>query len=119
VDMVDATADLEYHHGELTFENLAQLFAEASLVYAHPGFSVPLAQSVGTPVISVFGGYENSKSFSVGAQWAPYLGVDPINSCQCFLHSHPCDKTIDVPRALEQVRKFASNAIAASPTIYA
>jgi len=119
VDMVDATADLEFHHGELTFEQLAALFSEATLVYAHPGFSVPLAQSVGTPVISVFGGYENSKSFSVGAQWAPYCGVDPINPCQCFLHTHPCDKTIDVPRALEQVRKFTSDALAASSQIFA
>lgn len=116
---IDAEPDLAFHKGELTFEQLAALFSEATLVYAHPGFSVPLAQAVGTDVVSVFGGYENSRSFSVGAQWAPYLGIDPIYSCQCFMHSHPCDKTIDIPLALAEIREFASDALAAGRKAYA
>lgn len=102
-------ADLELHYGQLPMDELAVLFDQAAMVYTSPGFAVPLAQAVTTPVVAVFGGYENSRSFSVGAQWTPYLGIDPINSCQCFMHSHPCDKRIDVPNALDQLRRFASH----------
>lgn len=99
-------ADREFHKGELPFEMLAALFKRAALVYTSPGFSVPLSQAVGTPVICMFGGYENSKSFSGGARFAPYLGLDVIHPCSCFSHSHKCDKRIDVAKASAQTKAF-------------
>jgi ADP-heptose:LPS heptosyltransferase len=101
-------ADLELHRGELAFEAMAGLFAEAALVFTAPGFAVPLAQAVGTPVACVFGGYENSQSFSAGARFAPYLGLDPIEPCACFAHHHACKKAIDLPAAKVRLNAFVS-----------
>lgn len=99
-------ADTELHAGELSFEALAGMASLASLVYCSPGFAVILAQSVGTPSICVFGGYENSTSFAGGAQFAPYLGIDPVKPCDCFSHSHACQKHIDIQAAKERARTF-------------
>jgi len=99
-------ADLELHRGELGFKTLAGLFARASMVYASPGFAIPLAQAVGTPSICIFGGYENSSSFSGGARLAAYLGIDPEVPCSCWSHKHPCRKAIDVPHAIHRVDDF-------------
>lgn len=102
----EAGADVEYHGGELVFETLAALVSRAALVFAAPGFAVPLAQAVGTPVVAVFGGYESARSFSLGARFAPYLGIEPVTPCECFAHDHACDKRIDVPAATERLLRF-------------
>jgi len=117
-DHEDARPNLALHSGELPIEQLACLFSHAAMVYCSPGFAVIMAQAVETPVTCVFGGYENSRSFSVGAQWAPYLGIDPIKPCQCFQHHHPCDKRIDMPSALGNIKEFA-RAAAASSKVFA
>jgi hypothetical protein len=105
-------ADAVCHAGELEFETLAALFSRAAMVFASPGFSVVLAQAVGTPVVCVFGGYENSRSFSIGARHTPTLGIDPIEPCQCFSHDHACRKTIDLPVARARLMEFADRALA-------
>lgn len=99
-------ADAIAHRGEFSFEVLAALAARASLVYAAPGFAVILAQAVGTPVTCIFGGYENSKSFSAGRRHAPYLGIDPVDPCECFSHTHRCRKAIDLPSAKRRLMDF-------------
>ena len=99
-------ADREFHRGELPFEHLAALFARSSLVFASPGFSCVLAQATSTPLVCVFGGFENSKSFSAGAKFAPYCGIDVDNPCDCYQTSHKCDKTIDGDRASLQLKEF-------------
>jgi hypothetical protein len=99
-------ADLEFHHGELTFELLAALARRASLVFCSPGFAVPLAQAVGTPVVCVFGGYENSSSFSAGAKFTATLGIDPMVPCSCFSHTHAHKKQIHMPSALHRLQDF-------------
>jgi hypothetical protein len=110
--------DVALHRGELVFEVLAALAARAALVFCSPGFAVPLAQAVGTPVVCVFGGYENASSFSAGARVSPYLGIEPIHPCQCWSHTHRCDKRIDLPRARARLEEFV-NAIAANRAITA
>ncbi|MGB3042455.1 MAG: hypothetical protein WBB98_04645 [Xanthobacteraceae bacterium] len=104
-------ADVEFHRGELEFETLAGLVAEAALVYCSPGFAGVLAQAVGTPVAMVFGGYERSRFFFEGAKDAPALGIDPINPCECFSHNHHCQKAINVPKAKSRLALFAGDAI--------
>lgn len=99
-------ADVECHRGELDIETLAALTERAALVFTSPGFMVPLAQAVSTPVVCIFGGYEDSASFSAGAHFAPYLGIDPIKPCTCFSHNHACQKEIDMPLALERLESF-------------
>jgi hypothetical protein len=104
----DIMPDVQLHRGELPFESLAALAARSAMVYCSPGFAVLLAQSVGTPVTCVFGGYENSTSFIHGARHAPTLGIDPIIPCACFSHAHPCKKAIDVDIAVRRVIHFAN-----------
>lgn len=104
----DILPDVELHHGELPFESLAALAARSSLVFCSPGFAPLLAQSVGTPVICVFGGHESSMTIRHGARHAPTLGIDPIIPCDCFSHTHACKKTIDVDIAIRRVIHFAN-----------
>jgi ADP-heptose:LPS heptosyltransferase len=99
-------ADTELHRGELDIETLAAVFAQAALVFTAPGFPVILSQAVGVPVIVPFGGYENSSSYSAGARYSPYLGLDVIRPCQCFSHRHDCDKRMDVAAARTRIQEF-------------
>jgi hypothetical protein len=101
-------ADIKLHKGELDFEILAGLFAEAALVFANPGFSPILAQAVGTPSIIVYGGNESFRTTNaVGAHMAPTLAIEPITPCECHARTHDCDKRIDVAAALPKVMEFA------------
>jgi len=52
-------AHVKLHEGELSTEDLAALWAEAGLVYANAGFGPVLAQAVGTPCITIYGGRES------------------------------------------------------------
>jgi ADP-heptose:LPS heptosyltransferase len=101
-------ADTKFHHGELSFEELAGLFAEAALVFGNAGFSPVMAQAVGTPSIIVYGGNESFRTTnSVGAHLAPTLAIEPITPCECHSRTHDCDKRIDVEAAIVKVREFA------------
>jgi len=107
----DIGADVECHRGELEFETLAALAAQAALVVSSPGFAIILAQAVGTSSVCIFGGYENAQSFAGGARHAPYLGIEPISPCQCFRHDHACDKRIEFPAAIARLRAFTDEAL--------
>jgi len=100
--------DLTLHKGELSFQRLAALWRDASMVMSSPGFGVVLAQAVETPVVAVFGGYEAGYSFDAGARFTPTLAITPINQCDCFSHTHPCDKTINMDEALARLNDFVS-----------
>jgi hypothetical protein len=103
--------DQRFHAGELPFETLAGLFSIAAMVFASPGFAVILAQAVETPVVCTFGSYEASYSFSGGARFSPYLGIDPIVPCDDFRHDNTRDKSIDVEAAKARLAVFAEEAI--------
>lgn len=106
------TADIELHHGELPVEMLAALFHRVAMVYASPGFAVPLAQAVSTPVVCMFGGFENSTSFSAGAKFSRYLGLDVDHPCSCFSHAHACNKTINIQQASAKLETFTDDVLA-------
>ena len=101
-------ADLKLHQGELSFEALAALFARADLAFTSAGFGTILAPAVGTPVVSVVGGYEHSSWLSSAAKFVPYLGIDPIRPCACAVSGcrARCDKRIDLPTAIERLLHF-------------
>lgn len=113
ITSVDVHADLELHHGELSVEALIGLTKLSTMVYSGSGFAAIIGQAVGTPTVTVFGGYEKSASFSPGAKRSPYLGIDPINPCWCFSHDHNCDKRIDLVAATRRLKEFTDVAIAA------
>ncbi len=115
-------ADTEFLHGELEYETLVGLFAEANLVFSCAGFAPVLAQAVGTPTAIVYGGHEGFKTTnSVGAHLAPSLAIEPLNVCECHgghytrgpggelvkpVKDHECDKTLDLPIALTRLKEF-------------
>ena len=101
-------ADIEFHAGELDVEALAGLTAEAALVVSAPGFATIMAQAVGTASVTVFGGYEDGRSFSAGARFAPHLAIQPVEPCPCFRHDCPCDKRIHMPAALKALEAFVA-----------
>lgn len=102
----DIGADVECHRGELEFEALAALAARAGLVYCSPGFAIILAQAVDAPLIAVFGGHEAARFYDHGNP--RQLFVQPVVPCECFSHSHRCDKRIDTVRAIGAVRAFVN-----------
>jgi hypothetical protein len=101
-------ADITLHKGELPFELLAALFHRADLVFTSSGFAAILAPAVGTPVVSVIGGYETASWHAAGGRLAPYLGIDPRVPCECGTSSchRPCTKELDMPLSKTRLREF-------------
>ena len=101
-------ADITLHKGELPFELLAALFHRADLVFTSSGFAAILAPAVGTPVVSVIGGYEAASWHAAGGRLAPYLGIEPRVPCECGTSSchRPCTKELDMPLAKARLREF-------------
>lgn len=119
-------ADVKFHHGELPFEELAGLYAEADVAFTCAGYAPVLAQAVGTRTVIVYGGHEGYRTTnSVGAHLAPTLAIEAVNQCECHgghysrgpdgglvkpSRDHECDKTLDVPSALRQLQMFLEDA---------
>jgi len=99
-------ADVYQIKGQLTFDAMRALMANAALCFTPPGFATVLAQAVGTPCITVFGGYETAASFSHGARRSPWLPIEPDRPCGCWQWEHPCDKTTNIEAALERIEEF-------------
>lgn len=104
-------ADRKFHRGELDSETLFGIAARASLIFGSPGFQTVLGQAIGTPTITVFGGYEDKTSFSVGAAYTKWLPIEPETPCACWSHDHDCPKDIDLECAVENCREFADAVI--------
>jgi ADP-heptose:LPS heptosyltransferase len=101
--------DIRLHHGELDFEMMAALFAEASVAFVNPGFAPVLSQAVGTPTIVVYGGYECfATTHSHGARLTPTLPIDTDVPCHCFSHNcqRRCSKRISLAPAMDKIREF-------------
>ena len=100
-------ADASFHHGELPFDTLAAIMARAALVYTSSGFPAVLGPAVGTPTISIQGGFEPARWHADGARWAPYLGIDTMDPCVCSgACNKVCSKLIDMPPARAAVAEF-------------
>lgn len=101
-------ADVELHRGELDFETMAALFHEADLVFTSSGFAAILAPAVGTPCISVVGGYEDGRAHDSGARFAPFLSIEPVVPCRCWSSAcrQMCTKEIDMIPAVDQIAAF-------------
>jgi hypothetical protein len=106
----DTKADLSFHRGELVFETLAALFSLADLVFTSSGFPAILGPAVGTPTISIVGGYEDYRCHDSGAKFAPYLAIGPRVGCSCWTSAcrKVCDKSLDMDAAKASVLKFLS-----------
>jgi ADP-heptose:LPS heptosyltransferase len=99
-------ADHQFYEHPLPTETLIGLFSIANLVMAAPGFALAMAQATGTPVVIVFGGMESSYAHRSSTVWAPFLGIDPINPCNCWSAMHSCNKKIDMVNATKRLMEF-------------
>lgn len=101
-------ADAELHGGELDFETLAAVFKEADLVFTSSGFGAILAPAVGTPCISIVGGYEDGRAHDSGKKFAPYMAVEPAHPCRCWTSAcrQMCTKEIDMLSAVDGINGF-------------
>src|ERR1035437_974421 len=90
---------MTFHGGELVFEQLAELFTKADLIFASSGFAAVLGPAVETPTVSIIGGHEPIECHDAGARFAPYLAIGPAR--------RP-DKHLDMPTAKARLRKFMS-----------
>lgn len=97
-------ADIEFHKGELDFETIAGLMSIAGLVFCSPGFALVLAQAVGAPVVSVFGGHESARLYDHSNDTDCF--IEPIIPCECFNKLHKCDKRIDLTSAKNRIKEF-------------
>ncbi len=104
-------ADLALHSGELTFEAMAAMFSLADLVFTSSGFAAILGPAVGTPVVSVIGGYENLACHSSGEKFVPMLTLGPVKECNCWTSACRilCNKAVDLPAARPRLREFVSH----------
>jgi hypothetical protein len=100
-------ADATYHRGELPFDTMAAIMARAALIYTSSGFPAVLGPAVGTPTISIQGGFEPARWHADGARWAPYLGIDTKDPCVCSGACNKfCAKIIDMPPAKAALTEF-------------
>jgi hypothetical protein len=114
--------DLRLERGELDFETMTGLFAEADMVFGNAGFTPILAQAVGTPNIVVYGGNEGfEETNACGAHLAPTLAIEPDKPCRCHLRFHDCDKTITLEPAIERIEAFVAEHVdmSVSPAVVA
>lgn len=98
--------DAAFHRGELDVETLFGLAKRSALMFGAPGFVTVMGQAVGTPTVTIFGGYEDARSFSSGAALSPWLSIEPIRPCACWTHTHNCTKAIDIPAATARLLQF-------------
>lgn len=103
-------ADIKLHAGELDFPTMAALFAEANLIFSPAGFAPVLAQAVGAPSITIYGGRESFKTTQRGGEHlAPTLGIDPDHPCDCHsmaARCNKCRKHITLEPAIARIADF-------------
>lgn len=106
----DAKPGLSFHKGELVFEALAALFKRVGLVFTSSGFAAVLGPAVGTPTLSIVGGYEDPHCHDSGMKLAPYLAIGPTVPCSCWTSAcrRLCDKSLNMAAAKASVLKFVS-----------
>jgi hypothetical protein len=100
----DPPADAKFHKGVPT-EVLIGLATLATLTITAPGMMAPLSQAVGTPLVCVFGSYENAQSFAAGLRHSAYLPIEPIQPANYLGHENT-PKAIDLKLALARVDGF-------------
>lgn len=101
-------ADTNFNRGELDFETMAGLFAEASLAFTCPGVAPVLSQAVGTRTVIVYGANECHRTTGcVGDHLAPTLAIEPTTPCDHHAKTCNCDKTFALEPAMERLEAFA------------
>jgi len=101
-------ADSNFNRGELDFETMAGLFAEATMTFTCPGFAPVLSQAVGTRTVIVYGANEcHTTTNIVGEHQALTLAIEPDVPCAHHMKNCNCSKHITLPPAIARLEAFA------------
>lgn len=101
-------ADTNFNRGELDFETMAGLFAEADMTFTCPGMAPVLSQAVGTRTVIVYGANECHRTTSaVGDHIAPTLAIEPDVPCSHHAKNCECSKHITLAPAFERLEAFS------------
>lgn len=102
-------ADSNFNRGELDFETMTGLFAEASLSFTCPGFAPVLSQAVGTKTVIVYGANERHTTTNiVGEHLALTLAIEPDVPCDHHLKNCGCSKHITLVPAFARLEEFVT-----------
>lgn len=100
-------ADTNFNRGELDFETMSGLFANAELSFTCPGFAPVLSQAVGTRTVIVYGANECYRTTnSVGDHFASTLAIEPDIPCDHHMKECDCSKHITLPPAIARLEEF-------------
>ena len=100
-------ADTNFNRGELDFETMSGLFANAELSFTCPGFAPILSQAVGTRTVIVYGANECHRTTnSVGDHFASTLAIEPDVPCDHHMKNCACSKYISLPPAIARLEEF-------------
>lgn len=100
------TADETYHRGEIQFENLLALVANAAAVVGGVGWLAPMAVAYQVPMFLIFGGWGlhngPGRIFDRRMNTELIHQSIPQRFCMCGSRDHACDKRIyDIRTQLE------------------
>jgi hypothetical protein len=90
-------ADIEFHHGELSVEQLMALTAGASVVVGGVGWIVPVGVAYNVPTWVIGGGHGtfNHPDLLLPKNQSHQVSfVLPDKYCKCREHAHKCNKVI-------------------------
>lgn len=97
-----------FDHGELPLESLIALVARADIVVTAPGYLLPLAAALQTPVFVVFGG-SITPAYLIDPRMGDRIAwAAPQQFCRCLGMEHNCNKSISPEVLLEGFKGFAA-----------
>lgn len=109
IDGPTPAVDAEFNHGQLHPTTIAAMMVNAT-VMTPPSFPLCIGRAVNAWTIGVFGGHELSDWYRPYTPMPErFISIDPVSPCGCWNRQHSCDKTTDIPAAVEKVVSFCEN----------
>jgi len=99
--------DQQFHHGELSIEQVSWLLSKSSLAISPVGFILPLGWAVGCKTFIIFGGAQHPKLLTHPKFSQSNLDcIIPEPFCDCNKIDHSCNKEIDLNKLKSRLFTF-------------
>ncbi len=99
--------DEKFHHGELSISQYVALFGYADLILSYQSNALPIALSVETPIICLYGGFRKPEfHLHENMNLENYCEIAPDPFCDCNLTHHDCNKEIDEKEMMKKMDEF-------------
>jgi ADP-heptose:LPS heptosyltransferase len=88
--------DIEFHHGEISIEQVAWLLSRSEIAISPVGFVLPLGWAVGCKTFIIYGGSTGPRILSDDRFKQDNLcNVLPEPFCECHRKEHSCNKEVE------------------------